>query len=658
MRMRYIAIAALAHIFICLTSPTFGQVVTAKRIDARPPGHRLDTGSDNDPIIDDAWRARYGIVSTSDAGPCVIRVPDWIPGHEKAHPTARYYLYYSDHHGSQIQLAWAASIAGEWHPFNVGSATDRAWGKQGNYSGARTPGIGVLDRAQHDGPYSKDNPDALFNKKIHFVDVFVDDVNRRVVMYFHGIKGGGNTVATSKYGLNFNMPEYGGEQGHGMRRLRVTGWYLRSFELAGKAKGRKVMVRFGLSKATLYRAPIFNASGQVNTHANADEPGGWWNPTWPDDPLQRVNRRLRYWWPQLGPEHYPTTSPIIAPELFDPRKTISVDKSRGYEMGGRHFAIHHDPVHDRNHIYVFRSCGANLPETIGVIVFDLTGLSETDRLDPSKWKPVFGNVEQVLLKPQAYWEGIDRTYKPSHDGAGNSYSLHDPYVFQDTDGKLYLFYTGYGEANIGVAEVRITTTTKKALRVTAPHASHPLVAGNVYPIGWFTHGGIESVDIVYSLNGKDWNALAKGVDNKHLYLWTVPNVDTRSALVGVRETGGSLSATSEPFTITTGKAMTVVWPRRGMVLAAGQTYYPAYYHIGKMARVTFEYSVDGGQWIKLTESHSNTWERADWNMPGFAWTVPQIDSHAVRLRVSETGGSACAISEPFSIVTKSKQHED
>jgi hypothetical protein len=73
-----------------------------------------------------------------------------------------------------------------------------------------------------------------------------------------------------------------------------------------------------------------------------------------------------------------------------------------------------------------------------------------------------------------------------------------------------------------------------------------------------------------------------------------------------------------------------------------------------MERITFEYSVDGGEWITITDSHPDTVEIAQWNVPGFAWKVPAIASDAVRLRVSETGGTASVVSEPFSIVAMPK----
>ena len=42
-------------------------------------------------------------------GPSLIRVPDWVPN-----PLGRYYLYFADHKGSWIRLAYADALTGPW----------------------------------------------------------------------------------------------------------------------------------------------------------------------------------------------------------------------------------------------------------------------------------------------------------------------------------------------------------------------------------------------------------------------------------------------------------------------------------------------------------------------------------------------------------------
>ncbi|MEP6563804.1 MAG: sulfotransferase [Mesorhizobium sp.] len=103
-------------------------------------------------------------------GPSLIRIPDWVPDR-----LAAYYLYFADHRGTYIRLAYSDSLHGPWrvHPGGVLS----------------------LDQC----PFIEEH--------IASPDVHVDDRNRRFVMYFHGPtktgKGQTTFAATSVDGLHF-----------------------------------------------------------------------------------------------------------------------------------------------------------------------------------------------------------------------------------------------------------------------------------------------------------------------------------------------------------------------------------------------------------------------------------------------------------------------
>jgi hypothetical protein len=51
-------------------------------------------------------------------GPSMFRVPDWI-----GHRLGEYYLYFADHKGSYIRLAYADHPAGPWAVHPPGSLT-------------------------------------------------------------------------------------------------------------------------------------------------------------------------------------------------------------------------------------------------------------------------------------------------------------------------------------------------------------------------------------------------------------------------------------------------------------------------------------------------------------------------------------------------------
>ena len=136
-------------------------------------------------------------------GPSLIRAPDWL-----GRPLGRYYLYFADHKGAYIRLAYADDLAGPWRVHEPGSlqleqshfpvappATDDKVLAAVRERMART-GTRVL----HDLELELSAP------HIASPDVHVDTANRRVVMYFHGLERFGyqcTRVATSPDGLAF-----------------------------------------------------------------------------------------------------------------------------------------------------------------------------------------------------------------------------------------------------------------------------------------------------------------------------------------------------------------------------------------------------------------------------------------------------------------------
>lgn len=155
-------------------------------------------------------------------GPSLIRVPAWVRA-----PLGKYYLYFADHKGDYIRLAHADDLVGPWTVHAPGSlrlaqlhfATEppdappeaveqiRAW--------AKTTGLEL--------PH--DLVSELTTPHIASPDVHVDDQDRRIVMYFHGLERFAmqlTRAATSADGIHFDaLPEI----------LGVP--YFRAFEHAG-----------------------------------------------------------------------------------------------------------------------------------------------------------------------------------------------------------------------------------------------------------------------------------------------------------------------------------------------------------------------------------------------------------------------------------------
>ena len=144
-------------------------------------------------------------------GPSVIRVPDWVENR-----LGKYYLYFADHKGSHIRLAYADDIVGPWKIHTPGSlqladthflveppAVSAEEIDQIKIKAAEV--LGGMANLPHDLVHEITAP------HIASPDVHVDEENRKIIMYFHGLQGVGiqlSRVATSSDGIHFTaLPE-------------------------------------------------------------------------------------------------------------------------------------------------------------------------------------------------------------------------------------------------------------------------------------------------------------------------------------------------------------------------------------------------------------------------------------------------------------------
>ena len=450
----FVAIVLSTTMLSCIPSAT-AQTFTVTRLDGDST-----TPAVSDPVIDVSTFEKVDgtgfenasiIIEDNIDGPSVIRIPDWIPISERVHEDAVYYTYFAHHGGDNIRLAWSSSITGPWNLFNAQGSTapERAWGVDGNNTGTLTPGSGVLDldlNTSFDELTPTDGSLVGVNRHVASPDVLVDQVNQRIVMYFHGPRMGDPNnqktfVATSKYGLNFNPATgqgaanrgFQGEVGAGMREVIPGESYFRIFEVGGQA--------FAYSNnAELWKAPVTNDAGEVNSLSNADSEGGWWNPS----PGFAVTQS---WWNQISDGDNPIEQFYlsIGEGINDPRHLAIYTRT------------HRDPS-DTN-IYAFYSSKFDTPERILLTVIDTAGGST----NPADWT---AEGQEEVIRPELDWEGINNQLLTSQGGrATGVQELRDPYIFEDdkgtastADDELFLFYTGAGEEAIGVAQLAFNNT--------------------------------------------------------------------------------------------------------------------------------------------------------------------------------------------------------
>lgn len=77
--------------------------------------HIAATRLGDGPIITPEMDARMG---GNIQGPSLIRVPEWVEN-----PLGKYYLYFADHRGTYIRMAYADEIAGPWTVYSPGTLT-------------------------------------------------------------------------------------------------------------------------------------------------------------------------------------------------------------------------------------------------------------------------------------------------------------------------------------------------------------------------------------------------------------------------------------------------------------------------------------------------------------------------------------------------------
>lgn len=141
-------------------------------------------------------------------GPSLIRVPDWVKA-----PLGQYYLYFADHKGTYIRLAYADALTGPWTVHAPGSVQLA----ESCFLTAPPPVSDALRaelEARHKASGEKRPHDPVTEATTPHIaspDVHVDHERRKIVMYFHGLEAAGRQatrVALSDDGIAFDaLPE-------------------------------------------------------------------------------------------------------------------------------------------------------------------------------------------------------------------------------------------------------------------------------------------------------------------------------------------------------------------------------------------------------------------------------------------------------------------
>jgi hypothetical protein len=104
-------------------------------------------------------------------GPSLIRVPAWIE-----HPLGRYYLYFANHQGKFIRLAYADAVTGPWKIYE--------------------PGVLRVEETAFTRPASATDTESLYTH-VASPDIYIDGARRKVILWAHGMWTNGQPWPTN-----------------------------------------------------------------------------------------------------------------------------------------------------------------------------------------------------------------------------------------------------------------------------------------------------------------------------------------------------------------------------------------------------------------------------------------------------------------------------
>ncbi len=140
---------------------------------------------------------------TNIQGPSVIRVPDWVKGR-----LGRYYLYFADHKGRSIRLAYADSPVGPWRYFGDVLALEQTpFPTEITHTPEQLQGLTPPPDWPPEGmPGTQLLSAEAVTPHIASPDAHVRASAQRILLYYHGLESFGRQVtrlAVSHDGLQF-----------------------------------------------------------------------------------------------------------------------------------------------------------------------------------------------------------------------------------------------------------------------------------------------------------------------------------------------------------------------------------------------------------------------------------------------------------------------
>jgi hypothetical protein len=246
-------------------------------------------------------------------------------------------------------------------------------------------------------------------------------------------------------------------------------------------------------------------------------------------------------------------------------------------------------------------------------------------------------------------------YLESGTPASHSWTGFNTAVFTDCDRCLVRITASDGETGSEDASdaTFVIDNIAPTVTLTAPNGGKLLRGGDTFTITWSaTDNHFGPTPMAYSLDGgATYTDIVTATANTGQFAWSVPAVETTTVRVRITATdlvGHSASAESGDFAIdSTPPVVSLSAPTGGELLRGGDTFTITWSasdnHFGPTP-IALAYSHGGATYTDIVTATGNDGQ--------FAWTVPQVETTTVRVRITATdrvGHSASAESGDFAI---------
>jgi len=172
----------------------------------------------------------------------------------------------------------------------------------------------------------------------------------------------------------------------------------------------------------------------------------------------------------------------------------------------------------------------------------------------------------------------------------------------------------------------------QTITVVNPNGGETLYACQSYTISWTTSGTLSNYyDISYSLDGGTiWASITTNyLSTNGQYVWTVPNVQSSTCLIRVRDAQNGTIVDQSNANFTINIPITVLTPNGGESIQGGDTYTITWNGIGTSGSYNLYYSTNGGStWTTIITNYATA-------SGIYNWTVPNIPSTNCLIRVRD-----------------------